>query len=110
MADYSIWVVEYARVVEFAKGLLLYGQFNAGTTVAPYCYAVVKGEGHTAVIDTGYNHAEFGKELDGPLSRFGNALFDLARLFGDMHVEGQPFAIGVHAELANPSCDELGVL
>jgi N-acyl homoserine lactone hydrolase len=63
MADYSIWVVEYARVVEFAKGLLLYGQFNAGTTIAPYCYAVVKGEGHTAVIDTGYNHAEFGKEL-----------------------------------------------
>ena len=63
MADYSIWVVEYARVNEFAQGLLLYGQWNAGTTIAPYCYAVLKSEDHLAVIDSGYNHAEFGKVL-----------------------------------------------
>jgi N-acyl homoserine lactone hydrolase len=63
MADYSIWVVEYARVKEFARAILLYGQWNTGTTIAPYCYAVVKGEGKTIVIDTGYNHEEFGKVL-----------------------------------------------
>jgi N-acyl homoserine lactone hydrolase len=63
VADYSIWVVEYARVKQFADGILLYGQWNTGTRVAPYCYAVVKGQGHTAVIDTGYNHAEYGKVL-----------------------------------------------
>jgi N-acyl homoserine lactone hydrolase len=63
VTDYSIWVVEYARVKQFANGILLYGQWNTGTRVAPYCYAVVKGGGHTAVIDTGYNHAEFGKVL-----------------------------------------------
>ncbi|HVW17993.1 MAG TPA: N-acyl homoserine lactonase family protein [Solirubrobacteraceae bacterium] len=63
MADYSIWVVEYARVNEFARALLLYGQWNTGTTIAPYCYAVLKGEGHLAVIDSGYNHAELGAEL-----------------------------------------------
>src|SRR5690348_1402022 len=63
MADYSIWVVEYARVNEFARGLLLYGQWNTGTTIAPYCYAVLKSDDHLAVIDSGYNHAEFGKVL-----------------------------------------------
>jgi N-acyl homoserine lactone hydrolase len=63
MADYSIWVVEYARVKEFAQGILLYGNWNTGTRVAPYCYAVVKGEGHTAVIDTGYDHVELGEVL-----------------------------------------------
>ena len=63
MADYSIWVVEYARVNEFARGLLLYGQWNTGTTIAPYCYAVLKSDDHLAVIDSGYNHTEFGKVL-----------------------------------------------
>jgi glyoxylase-like metal-dependent hydrolase (beta-lactamase superfamily II) len=63
MADYSIWVVEYARVVEFARGILLYGDWNTGTVVAPYCYAVIKGEGHVAVVDTGFDNVEFGKVL-----------------------------------------------
>jgi glyoxylase-like metal-dependent hydrolase (beta-lactamase superfamily II) len=63
MADYSIWVVEYARVVEFAQGILKYGDWNTGTRVAPYCYAVLKGEGHVAVVDTGYNHVELGEVL-----------------------------------------------
>jgi glyoxylase-like metal-dependent hydrolase (beta-lactamase superfamily II) len=63
MADYSIWVVEYARVNEFARGLLLYGQWNTGTTIAPYCYAVLKSDDHLAVIDSGYNHTEFGEVL-----------------------------------------------
>jgi N-acyl homoserine lactone hydrolase len=63
VADYSIWVVEYARVNEFAQGILLYGNWNTGTRVAPYCYAVIKGGGHTVVVDTGYNHVELGKIL-----------------------------------------------
>jgi N-acyl homoserine lactone hydrolase len=46
VAEYSIWVVEYARVAEFARGILMYGDWNTGTTVAPYSYAVIKGEGH----------------------------------------------------------------
>jgi N-acyl homoserine lactone hydrolase len=63
VADYSIWVVEYARVVEFARGILMYGDWNTGTVVAPYCYAVLKGEGHVAVVDTGFDNVEFGKVL-----------------------------------------------
>ncbi len=62
MADYSIWVVEYARVVEFARGILL-RQLERRHAVAPYCYAVIKGEDHIAVVDTGYNHVELGEVL-----------------------------------------------
>ena len=63
MADYSMWVVEYARVVEFPRGAVLFGDWNAGHLVLPYCYVVVKGEGHIAVVDTGFDNAEFGKVL-----------------------------------------------
>jgi glyoxylase-like metal-dependent hydrolase (beta-lactamase superfamily II) len=63
MADYSVWIVEYARVVEFPVGAVLYGRWNAGHLVLPYCFGVVKGEGHLAVVDTGFNYAEFGKVL-----------------------------------------------
>jgi N-acyl homoserine lactone hydrolase len=63
MADYSMWVVEYARVVEFPRGAVLFGDWNAGHLVLPYCYVIVKGEGHIAVVDTGFDNAEFGKVL-----------------------------------------------
>jgi glyoxylase-like metal-dependent hydrolase (beta-lactamase superfamily II) len=63
MTDYSIWIVEYARVREYPVGAVLYGRWNAGHLVLPYCYAVLKGEGHLAVVDTGFNYAEFGKVL-----------------------------------------------
>jgi glyoxylase-like metal-dependent hydrolase (beta-lactamase superfamily II) len=63
MADYSIWIVEYARVNEFAEGILLHGRWNTPTKVAPYCYAVVKGEGHLAVVDCGFDNVELGAEL-----------------------------------------------
>jgi glyoxylase-like metal-dependent hydrolase (beta-lactamase superfamily II) len=63
VADYSIWIVEYARVVEYPVGAVLYGRWNAGHLVLPYCYAVLKGEDHLAVVDAGFNYAEFGKVL-----------------------------------------------
>ena len=63
MADYSLWIVEYARVVEYPVSAVLYGRHNAGVLVLPYCYAVLKGEGHLAVVDTGFNNDEFGKVL-----------------------------------------------
>jgi N-acyl homoserine lactone hydrolase len=63
MTDYSIWVIEYARVMEFAHGIATYGQWNTGSIVAPYCYAVLKSDQHLAVVDTGYSHVDFGAEL-----------------------------------------------
>lgn len=63
MADYSIWIVEYAHVLEYPVSGVLYGRHNEGTLVLPYCYAVLEGEGHLAVIDTGFDWAEYGEVL-----------------------------------------------
>jgi N-acyl homoserine lactone hydrolase len=63
MSDYSIWIVEYARVVNYPVSGVLYGRHNEGHLVLPYCYAVLKSTDHTAVVDTGFNYAEFGKVL-----------------------------------------------
>lgn len=63
MADYSIWVVQYAQVKEFPVGGVLYGQHNAGHLVLPYCYAVVRDGEHTVLVDTGYADANYTKAL-----------------------------------------------
>jgi glyoxylase-like metal-dependent hydrolase (beta-lactamase superfamily II) len=63
MADYSMWIVEYARVVEYPVGAVLYGRWNGGHLVLPYCYAVLKSDEHLAVVDTGFNYADFGQVL-----------------------------------------------
>ncbi|EPZ42931.1 N-acyl homoserine lactonase family protein [Alicyclobacillus acidoterrestris] len=68
MQDYSIWVLEYAYVPDYAKGGVLYGAHNEGTIKLPYCYAVIKGNGHTIMVDVGYNYKEYGKVL---AERFG---------------------------------------
>jgi glyoxylase-like metal-dependent hydrolase (beta-lactamase superfamily II) len=63
VAGYSIWIVEYARVLEYPVSAALYGRHNEGSLVLPYCYGVVQGEGHTAVVDTGFDNTAFGKVL-----------------------------------------------
>lgn len=68
MSDYSIWILEYAYVPEYPVGGVIYGAHNAGTRKLPYCYVLIKGNGHVAMVDVGYNHAEYGREL---ADRFG---------------------------------------
>jgi N-acyl homoserine lactone hydrolase len=63
VASYSIWIVEYARVLEYPVSAALYGRHNEGTLILPYCFGVVQGEGRTAVVDTGFDNAAFGKVL-----------------------------------------------
>lgn len=63
MADYSVWVVEYARVEEYPMGAILYGAHNEGHRVLPYCYAVLQSEEHTAVVDTGFDWADYGEAM-----------------------------------------------
>jgi glyoxylase-like metal-dependent hydrolase (beta-lactamase superfamily II) len=60
VADYSIWVVEYARAVS-PLGLLLHGQ--TGEREIPYCFTVLRSEEHTLLVDAGYRHAGRGREL-----------------------------------------------
>lgn len=63
MADYSIWVLEYAAVEKFPLSVMLYGPMYQGTRKLPYGYVLLKGKGETILIDTGYDHVAFGKAL-----------------------------------------------
>lgn len=63
MSDYSIWIVEYARVNEYPVSAAFYGRHNQGTLILPYCYGVLQSEDNLAVVDTGFNYAEFGQVL-----------------------------------------------
>ena len=63
MADYSLWIVEYARVKEYPVSAALYGRHNQGSLVLPYCYGVLKSDDHLAVVDTGFDNVELGKVL-----------------------------------------------
>ena len=68
MGDYSIWVLEYSFVTNYHKSGVLYGAHNQGYVKLPYCYALIKGNGRTAMVDVGYNDKDYGRMLG---DRFG---------------------------------------
>lgn len=68
MEAYSIWVLEYSYVPDYHKSGVLYGAHNEGFLKLPYCYALIKGNGHTALVDVGFNFKEYGQVLG---ERFG---------------------------------------
>ena len=59
-ADYSIWVVEFARATS-PLGLLLHGQ--AGEREIPYSFTVLRSAEHTVLVDAGYADTGQGREL-----------------------------------------------
>ncbi|MBZ9683506.1 MULTISPECIES: N-acyl homoserine lactonase family protein [unclassified Mesorhizobium] len=63
MSQYSIWVLEYSYVTKYHKSGVLYGAHNQGYVKLPYCYALIKGNGHVAMVDVGYNDKDYGKHL-----------------------------------------------
>jgi len=63
MSAYSIWVMEYAYVINQPTGLFIYGANNQGYRKMPYCYIVIKGQGRSMMVDVGYNHEAYGKVL-----------------------------------------------
>jgi glyoxylase-like metal-dependent hydrolase (beta-lactamase superfamily II) len=63
MANYSIWVLEYAYVPNYHVSGIIYGYHNQGYRKLPYCYILIKGKHHAAMVDVGYNHKEFGGYL-----------------------------------------------
>jgi glyoxylase-like metal-dependent hydrolase (beta-lactamase superfamily II) len=63
MAAYSIWVMEYAHVLEQPTSLFVYGAHNQGHRKMPYGYIVIKGQGRTMMVDVGYNHKAYGEVL-----------------------------------------------
>lgn len=63
MADYSIWVLEYAQAPNYPVSGVLYGAHNQGHIRLPYGYVVIKGKGHVAMVDVGYNYDDHGNAL-----------------------------------------------
>lgn len=68
MSDYSIWVLEYAYVPKYHVSGVIYGAHNEGHLKLPYAYVLIKGKGHTALVDVGFNNKDYGKVL---ADRFG---------------------------------------
>jgi N-acyl homoserine lactone hydrolase len=68
MSQYSIWVLEYSYAAHYPKSGVIYAAHNQGHIKLPYCYALIKGNGHIAMVDVGYNHKAYGKQLG---ERFG---------------------------------------
>jgi glyoxylase-like metal-dependent hydrolase (beta-lactamase superfamily II) len=60
MADYSIWVLEYAYVANYHVSGIVYGAHNQGYRKLPYCYVLIKGHGTAAMVDVGYNDKDYG--------------------------------------------------
>jgi len=52
MTHYSLWVMEYAHVLQQPTSLFVYGAHNQGTRKMPYGYIVIKGKSgsHTLMI------------------------------------------------------------
>jgi N-acyl homoserine lactone hydrolase len=67
-ANYSVWVLEYSYVTDYHKSGVIYGAHNQGYVKLPYCYVLIKGKGHTAMVDVGYNQKDYGGVLG---ERFG---------------------------------------
>lgn len=63
MTEYSIWVLEYSYAMKFHRGGVVYGAHNQGYLKLPYCYVVIKGNGHVAMVDVGFNNKDHGKEI-----------------------------------------------
>lgn len=60
---YSIWLLEYAHVNHQPIGSVLSGRHNAGFRELAFSYLVLKGQGHTIMIDTGTDgHDEITKK------------------------------------------------
>ncbi len=63
MTAYSIWVMEYTHVMEQPTSLFIYGAHNQGVRKMPYGYIVIKGQGRTMMVDVGYDHQAYAKEM-----------------------------------------------
>jgi glyoxylase-like metal-dependent hydrolase (beta-lactamase superfamily II) len=89
MESYSIWLVEYAYCDTQPISSLIYGKHNAGITHIPFTFMVLKGNGHTIAIDTGYYDEGYGHELT---VKFGvNGIRSIEKSLDDIGIRGEEF-------------------
>lgn len=63
MADYSIWMLEYANCPTQPISSIVYSQHNLGQRLLTFTYLVIKSENHIAMVDVGYDYDGYGKQL-----------------------------------------------
>lgn len=59
---YTITVCEYATRTEFPQSTVLYAG-GSGTSRVPFAFAVLHGQGHLCLVDTGIGTSDFQKEI-----------------------------------------------
>ena len=87
MADYSIWVMEYAYIPEVPISSVIYGAHNQGVRKLPYGYVLIKGQGVIAMVDVGYNHSDYGQVLG---EKFGAQAWQVIYPFFDPAYDADP--------------------
>jgi N-acyl homoserine lactone hydrolase len=63
MAEYSIWMLEYAHCLTQPVSSIIYTQHNQGVRLLTFTYLVLKSQEHTVMVDVGYNYEDYGREL-----------------------------------------------
>lgn len=89
MEPYSIWLVEYAYCDTQPVSSVIYGKHNAGIMHLPFTFMVLKGNGHTIAVDTGYYDEGYGHELT---LKFGiNGIRSIEKSLADIGIGGEEF-------------------
>jgi glyoxylase-like metal-dependent hydrolase (beta-lactamase superfamily II) len=89
MESYSIWLVEYAYCDTQPVSSIIYGKHNAGIMHIPFTFMVLKGNGHTIAVDTGYYDEGYGHELT---LKFGvNGIRSIEKSLVDLDIKGEEF-------------------
>lgn len=58
-----MWLIECGLMPNFPRSGLLYGAHNSGVATVPIGFVVLKGEGHVALVDTGFRVPDYGKDV-----------------------------------------------
>jgi glyoxylase-like metal-dependent hydrolase (beta-lactamase superfamily II) len=89
MDAYSIWLLEYGYCDTQPVSSVIYGKHNAGIMRLTFTFMVLKGNGHTIAVDTGYYDEGYGHELT---LKFGvNGIRGIEKALADIGIKGEEF-------------------
>ncbi len=63
MADYSIWVLDYAAVASFHRASCSTARNIRVSEIRPDAHVPDQRQGRSRLVDTGYDHKKYGKYL-----------------------------------------------
>jgi N-acyl homoserine lactone hydrolase len=63
VSSWSIWVLEYSRIVDMPLSALVTGKHGPETRVLPFSYIYLRGHGHHVLVDIGYDDRAYAGEL-----------------------------------------------